>query len=149
MALTNAERTKKYREANKEKVKLATKLWIKTNKEKYKLMKRKNALRKYGLDLDKYDAIFEKQNKACAICKCTKSASSKNWHIDHCHKTKKVRGILCAHCNRMLGAARDNKEYLLEAIKYLEKDEFYSIVSINFKNYRDSRKKNNWSSEWP
>jgi hypothetical protein len=72
-------------------------------------------LRKYGITQKKWDAIFEKQGKVCAIC----GSSSKTWHTDHCHTTGKVRGILCFGCNVGLGNFRDDVTRLDAAIKYL------------------------------
>lgn len=53
-------------------------------------------------------------NKVCAICLGTKKLC-----IDHCHKTGRVRGALCASCNNMLGQAKDRVDLLLRAIEYL------------------------------
>lgn len=52
----------------------------------------------------------------CMICN-----STLNLVVDHDHKTKKIRGILCHHCNVGLGFFRDNEEFLSNAIKYLNK----------------------------
>ena len=41
--------------------------------------------------------------------------------IDHCHKTKRVRGLLCHQCNSGLGHFKDNTEFLLKAVEYLSK----------------------------
>jgi hypothetical protein len=46
-----------------------------------------------------------------------------SFHVDHCHKTDKVRGLLCGPCNIMLGLAKDNEMLLANAILYLEKQE--------------------------
>lgn len=43
--------------------------------------------------------------------------------VDHCHKKGHVRGLLCNNCNNGLGRFQDNKEWLKNAIKYLEKDD--------------------------
>ena len=43
-----------------------------------------------------------------------------NPHIDHNHKTNKIRGILCGNCNMGLGHFKDNLDVLKNAIKYLE-----------------------------
>lgn len=42
-------------------------------------------------------------------------------HIDHCHKTGKFRGWLCAGCNHALGHAKDSIEVLEKLIKYLKR----------------------------
>lgn len=55
----------------------------------------------------------------CKICK-RDFESNRDKHVDHCHASGKVRGILCNRCNFGLGYFRDDKEALREAIKYLE-----------------------------
>mgnify|MGYP000857438858 FL=1 len=81
---------------------------------------RKRKLREsYGLTLEEYNTILDAQNNLCAICKQI-NTSSRDWHVDHCHKTGKVRGILCSHCNLMLGHATDNVLTLHSAINYLK-----------------------------
>ena len=74
----------------------------------------------YGITIAERDAIFEAQDKKCAICKSS-TTKGLGWHVDHCHKTKQVRGILCNHCNLMIGHARDNPETLISAVAYLER----------------------------
>ena len=39
--------------------------------------------------------------------------------LDHCHDSKKIRGILCGHCNTGLGAFKDDISRLNAAIEYL------------------------------
>ena len=62
--------------------------------------------------------MFEKQNNKCAICGQEFSDSNKAF-VDHCHKTNRIRGLLCTKCNSLLGMANDNIEILQNAIKYL------------------------------
>jgi hypothetical protein len=80
--------------------------------------------REYGITLDEYNAMFAEQGKVCKICKSetpsSKSPGSNGWHVDHCHKTKVIRGILCQPCNHMLGSARDNPQTLRAAAEYIE-----------------------------
>ncbi len=84
-----------------------------------KAAKRRAKLKaKYGLTETKYNKIFTDQSGICAVCKST-FKSSKHTHIDHCHKTGKVRGILCHNCNRALGAVGDSSDILLALISYL------------------------------
>jgi hypothetical protein len=121
MALSNAERTARYRAKNKELCTMRAKRWVKNNPDKYKAMKRRIYLSKYGMTVESHAALWDEQGRTCAICGTDKSGDKKGWHIDHCHKTKQVRGILCGHCNRMLGGALDKAETLSRAINYLSK----------------------------
>jgi hypothetical protein len=76
--------------------------------------------RKFGLTLEQYDSLLNAQNNLCAICKSPNQAS-RDWHVDHCHTTGTVRGVLCHHCNLMLGYAKDQVPTLENAIIYLRK----------------------------
>lgn len=59
------------------------------------------------------------QSHGCAICK-QPIARGGSLHIDHCHKTLAVRGLLCGQCNRGLGHFRDDPKLLAAAIRYLK-----------------------------
>lgn len=72
----------------------------------------------YGLRPGEYDARFRDQKGLCAICE---QPSERVLHVDHDHATGKVRGLLCTHCNRGLGAFRDSILDLRRAIEYLVK----------------------------
>jgi hypothetical protein len=72
--------------------------------------------RVYGLKLSEYAEMLEQQEGICAIASCSNPAK----HIDHCHKTGKVRGILCRKCNSALGFLGDNVQLLEDAIEYLK-----------------------------
>lgn len=61
------------------------------------------------------------QGSSCKICLTTEpGGKGLVFHVDHCHDSGKVRGLLCMACNIMLGKAQDNTETLRAAIKYLE-----------------------------
>lgn len=75
---------------------------------------------KYNLSLEELENLFKEQNYSCAICKCTEPVGKTKWNIDHCHKSNKVRFILCCHCNRGLGAFKDSPELLRIAANLLE-----------------------------
>jgi hypothetical protein len=62
--------------------------------------------------------MLVKQEYACAICV---QPIDDRAHVDHCHATGKIRGALCAQCNKGLGNFRDNIDHLKAAIKYLRK----------------------------
>ena len=94
-----------------------------------RLKRRRVTLEKYGLTDDTFNALFEAQNRRCAICRSDTPATSKrdarftevNWAIDHCHKTGKTRGILCTRCNIALGMAQDDVGLLANMVAYLLK----------------------------
>jgi len=81
----------------------------------------KNVLlrRKYGITLIDYNRMFEAQNGVCKICKKEGVDRAGGLHVDHCHTTKKVRGLLCSKCNRAIGLLCDDTEIFKSAIKYL------------------------------
>lgn len=66
--------------------------------------------------VESFDGICQNPN-----CGATTPGDTRDWHLDHCHETKKFRGILCAPCNHLLGCARDSVHVLAGAIEYLER----------------------------
>jgi hypothetical protein len=74
---------------------------------------------RYGMTVVGWFEMFDLQGKVCAICKADKPGGKAWWHTDHCHKTGRVRGILCIHCNRLLGGAQDDVQILEAATAYL------------------------------
>ncbi len=75
--------------------------------------------RKYGISLDEYKQLLEKQKNVCAICK-QNCITGKRLAVDHCHETNVVRGLLCTKCNSLLGQSDSSIEKLRMAILYLE-----------------------------
>lgn len=73
----------------------------------------------YGITIEERDRILAEQGGACAICLSSDPRSTKGWHVDHDHKTGKVRGVLCNPCNVLLGNAREEIQVLEQAAKYL------------------------------
>lgn len=73
----------------------------------------------YGMTLADEAKMIADQGKKCAICRGW--IYKGKWHIDHCHVTGKVRGILCGNCNRGLGYFQERTCVLAYAIKYIEK----------------------------
>jgi hypothetical protein len=107
----------KKRDENPELYKEYYRRYRKENPEKHRdIWLRKN----YGITLVEWKNLFARQGFVCAICKTDKPGKY-DWHTDHCHTTHAVRGILCSHCNRLLGAAKDNIRNLASAIVYLER----------------------------
>lgn len=73
---------------------------------------------RYGISLEEYQILEALAGGKCSICK--KAPAKGKLFVDHCHTTKKIRGMLCRPCNLVLGFAGDNVHTLEEAIKYLE-----------------------------
>tara|TARA_R110001606_G_scaffold253963_1_gene401790 strand:+ start:411 stop:788 length:378 start_codon:yes stop_codon:yes gene_type:complete len=109
---------KEYYKKNKTRIDLRNKNWGESNDRKdyhrnWKLKKR------FNLTVDEYNVILNKQNNCCAICNKHESEIKTNLHVDHCHTTGKIRGLLCFGCNILLGKAKDNINTLNNAIDYL------------------------------
>jgi hypothetical protein len=76
--------------------------------------------RHYGITLEEFKALLEKQQNKCALCGRPLDLSSPRRPIvDHDHKTEKVRGILHNRCNVLIGMAEENPTILEAAIRYL------------------------------
>jgi hypothetical protein len=84
--------------------------------------KHRNLKHRFGISLAEFNGIFERQRGCCKICKTHQSELRRGLSVDHCHKTGRVRGLLCHHCNSLLGFSVDNIETLESAIKYLKDD---------------------------
>lgn len=80
----------------------------------------------YRMSLKDYEDLLNKQNHTCAICRqketilLKKEKVPRRLAVDHCHKTSKVRGLLCKNCNVALGQFKDSETILLNAINYLK-----------------------------
>jgi len=82
--------------------------------------RRRRLKRKYGISLEEYERLLARQGGACAICRRT---SDRMLCVDHCHKTGRVRGLLCHKCNAGLGCYDDDPSFLRMAAAYLERCE--------------------------
>lgn len=120
-----------------------TRNWVKNNPDKYretqerfkpyrkiyyarpeiKLMYRKKYVeRTFNIPYSLYEELETKQKGLCAICNKTETSERQKYLcVDHCHVSKKVRGLLCSNCNRALGLLKDDKTILESALNYLIK----------------------------
>lgn len=102
-----AERTARWREANREGLK---------EKARGQYIKRT-----YGLSLEDYNNLLKQQNHKCYICNIDSlDCFHEKLYVDHCHTTGKVRALLCHNCNAGIGHFKENKMLLQNAIFYLE-----------------------------
>lgn len=81
---------------------------------------RKKTLKKYGLTPERYDEWLRQQGGVCALC-FRLPVSGRRLHVDHCHDTGRVRGILCYQCNAYLGVVEKDEAILKRLSTYIEK----------------------------
>jgi hypothetical protein len=74
--------------------------------------------RRYGLTIDQYRVLLDRQGGKCAIC--GGNENGRRFAVDHCHDTGRIRGLLCMKCNTGIGKLRDSVDLLRKAIAYLE-----------------------------
>ena len=107
-----------------QKLKLKTK-----DPERIKRQNKNNSLKTtYGIDLDQYEAMVVMQDGKCAICGTGESRGQGSMHVDHCHETGQIRGLLCHHCNTALGLLNDDPDLLHKASDYILEAKHLSYV---------------------
>lgn len=73
----------------------------------------------YGLAEADFAALAERQNNSCAICRKHVTDPS-HFHVDHCHASGRVRGLLCGRCNQGIGLFREDPEIMQNAARYVQ-----------------------------
>lgn len=112
-----------------------TTLWKEKNPEKWRVIrerrkakekndpqiqrqKRNQQLKRtYGITVEQYESMLAAQNGVCAIC-FRGPTGVRPLHVDHCHRTGKVRGLLCHQCNWYLGTLDKDPETLVRLSVY-------------------------------
>jgi hypothetical protein len=102
----NKDKILKYRQENKDKI--------------WKYNRNYRLEQAYGITLEQLNSMIISQGGACAIC-MEKFKSSRGTHVDHDHKLKRVRQLLCSSCNQGLGYFKENQLTLQRAIEYLRR----------------------------
>jgi hypothetical protein len=101
------EYARKHAAANREKLRLRSAFYYQKYKADGTILarQRKYSLKKkYGITPEQYQEMLLKQDSKCAICLGTMVTSgARHMHVDHCHETGRIRGILCHVCNTKLG----------------------------------------------
>jgi hypothetical protein len=104
---------------DKTKNKIARRKWRISNPE---YMKNYHLNRKYKITLDDYNKMLEDQKDCCASCGRHRSTWPRALHVDHCHNTGKIRGLLCYNCNQFLGYIKDDPLTLVRILSYLKRE---------------------------
>lgn len=111
-------RKKVYAE-NREAIKEQRKVFRKNNPELVKAYARRSTLkRRYGLTEGEYHSMLAGQDNACAICE-SKFDGERIPAVDHCHRTGKVRAILCRSCNSAIALLGEDPKRMSRAIEYV------------------------------
>lgn len=105
------EKQRKFYKNNSDRIKQDVKDWHKRNPD---WQKNYDLQRTYGITLEQYNELVKEQNGLCAICK-----KPKKLHVDHNHKTSKVRKLLCGSCNTAIGLLNEDTEIMKNCIEYL------------------------------
>lgn len=92
-------------------------------KSKYdkKRLKNNSLNTKYGINLEYFKNMLLSQNNKCAICSIIFDDKFVPC-VDHCHKTKKVRELLCSNCNTALGMVDENIDIMISINNYLRRN---------------------------
>jgi hypothetical protein len=128
----NREASKRRRAANRQAAIERTQQWRRENPERYRAYRteynarpeRKRRMRDayyrrtFGISADEVDRLIAAQGGVCAICGTTPEREA-SWHVDHCHQSGRVRGVLCLNCNQGLGKLGESPELLERAAAYL------------------------------
>lgn len=112
----------------KDKYKLNSRIWRQENPERYKELTRNRYKEtpeanrgyrlkyEYGISIEDYNTLLQKQEFLCAVCKLEK----KPLIVEHCHKTGKIRGLACHKCNIAIGFL-EQKGMVKNITNYLQK----------------------------
>ncbi len=123
------ERTLRWQHNNKDKVAAMSKRWRQNNRDRVRERERvyhqshrvrrnlQSTLSRYRMKAEEYKRLLERSGGKCEICG---KPFTKTPHVDHCHESKRVRGLLCGRCNTGLGQLQHNSEVLKNAIRYLK-----------------------------
>lgn len=93
----------------------SAKRWNRANPERVKEIQRARNLRRYGLTIEQYEDMCERQDWRCLICE----SDEQDLYVDHDHDTNTVRGLICNSCNRGIGLLKDNPAVLERAAQYV------------------------------
>jgi hypothetical protein len=107
-----------WRDKNREKHNAWSREYHQKNKEKVRASNRRQNLARYGLTEKEWTTKLRMQRNRCGLCR-EPFKSQRTTHVDHCHKTGKIRMLLCSRCNGALGWFEKYREKI---VKYHEKE---------------------------
>lgn len=100
---------------------------VRDQKARYQIERRSILKRRYGITLEQYNEMLERQEGLCAICREPETLTMKGMiaalAVDHDPETNRVRGLLCFDCNTGVGKLGHDPERLAAAIAYLRTED--------------------------
>lgn len=100
---------------------MENKEWTKYNNSEgaKKYRKEWKLLKRYGITIDGYRLLNEKQKGLCAICG-NPNKNKRILSVDHSHKTGLIRGLLCQPCNMAIGLLKEDTSIIEKVLNYLK-----------------------------
>ena len=115
--VANRERARRWREGNPEKARATHDSWVRRNRARYNEANKWRRLRhRYGVSREQYENLMRVAGGKCELC-----GSEHILCLDHCHKSKLVRGILCMRCNTAMERFDEMPDFPQRVTEYLEK----------------------------
>jgi recombination endonuclease VII len=114
-------RVKKWQQENSERLN-AYRRRYRSRPERKRADRNGHLMRKFGITVEDYERMLEKQGGGCKICHDPPPENG-SLHVDHDHKTGKVRSLLCLKCNNAIGAFGEHYELFQAAADYVDRDE--------------------------
>jgi hypothetical protein len=113
-------RVREYGKRTREERTAVARLYRQTNPEKLKQWREakynRDLERKYGVTFEIFQGLIERYGRQCMICKNSEGKIG----VDHCHKTGKIRGLLCNGCNLALGNIKEDLDRARGLAHYIE-----------------------------
>jgi hypothetical protein len=105
----------------REKDREASRQYRRSNPEETRRKSRIDNWRTKGINITYPEFLQRLQNQGgvCAICG-EEDTTQHPWHVDHCHQSGKIRGVLCSNCNKGIGMLDDSSALLRRGADYLE-----------------------------
>ncbi len=106
-----------------------------------------NLRKKFGITVEQYDELLEKQDHSCAVCGKHVTEFNQKFAVDHAHTESDhvpagmIRGLLCYPCNNMLIGKRTNPDVFEKAANYLRQHVGLKVPDGYIKPKRPRRKR--------
>lgn len=94
--------------------------WREVKKERAAVSRQRRLDKGFGITPEEYQRIKDHQGGMCICGTWTGyNGNTRPLSVDHDHKTGLVRGLLCKHCNDLLGRVKDDPQYFTRMVEYL------------------------------